>query len=223
MRVRALPAEERPRERLAREGEKALSLVELLSIVLGASSDGVMEVAGRLVERFGSVDGLVRASIEELVGVRGVGKAKAVLIKAALEMGRRCERIVGDDIARPGDVWERVCFLMDGSVEELFVVMRDVRGRLVGIEKVGVGTIDEVLVHPREVFGPVVRRGAARFVLVHTHPSGDVKSSRSDDAVTRHLMGAAEVMRIGFDDHVIVGNGNYFSYWEQGLIQREVY
>lgn len=216
MNLRSLPATERPRERLQTMGSDALSLAELLAILLttGTKEKSVLELAQEIVARFGSLQKLLEASLEELVEVKGIGKAKALLLQAAFGIARKTtSRPLGpQDQIHAREAYELVRHELACQKQEvLVVILKDVRSRLISIEKVAVGTLSDVLVHPREIFFPAVRHKASSMILAHNHPSGDPAPSGADLELTRHLVRSSRVMGIGLDDHLIIGSHSFVS------------
>ena len=228
--MKDLPQEDRPRERLADKGPESLSASELLAIVIGSGTDrdNALELAGRLLERACQETGseaspsvclryLLNASLEEIMTVRGIGRAKAVTIKAALELGRRLSSPGPKTIIRsPGDVSELVMDRLRYLEKEHFhVVLLDARNRVLGTELVSMGSLNASIVHPREVFKGAVRRAAAGVILVHNHPSGDPTPSAEDQDVTRRLVEVGNLLGIDVLDHIIVGDGRFVSMRER--------
>ncbi len=220
----SLIASEMPRERLERHGERVLSDRELLAILLvtGRKSCSVLDLAGEMLKHFGGLASLLAASIEELQEVPGIGKAKAIQLKAALALAHRAAK---DEAApRPSAETAAELFaiffpLMSGYRQEvMWVALKDVRGRLIGTEMVAMGTLSEVLVHPREVLYPAVRRKAYSMALAHNHPSGDLTPSASDIRLTNQLAHSAKVMGIQLDDHLILSGERYLSLRMEGLL-----
>lgn len=208
--MRGLPKSEMPRERLVRLGEAALSDRELLAILLvtGRKECPVLDLAAALLSRFGSLAKLLDASLEELQEVPGIGLAKAIQLQAALALGNRAALAPSSrPLARTADELFAILWpLMSGYQQEvMWVALKDVRGRLIGAEMVAMGTLSEVMVHPREVFYPAVRQKAFSIVLAHNHPSGDLTPSTADLRLTRRLELSAQLMGIQLDDHLIVG------------------
>lgn len=221
MNLHALPPTERPRERLVAFGVDALSLAELLAILLTSGTKGksVLELAQEMLIRFGGLGGLLDASIAELMEIKGIGKAKAIQLKAAFGIALRRKE---DQPKIKIDALEAYHLVRDElsfeKQEKLVVILKDVRHRLIGYETVAVGTLSEVLVHPREVFFPAVRHKAASLILVHNHPSGDPTPSKADLDLTLHLLKSSHVMGIGLDDHLIVGSHSFVSLRQQGVL-----
>lgn len=211
-----------PRERLAREGVRALSDAELLALVLrvGTREAGPTVLADRLLDRFRGLAFLADAPGAALERQVGVGAAKAASLQAAFELGRRIasqplER--GQPIRSPEDVQRHYAPRLCGRRRESFhVLMLDGRHRLIAVEEVSVGTLTSSLVHPREVFREAIRIAAAAVLLVHHHPSGDPAPSPEDRAVTDRLAAAGALLGIQVLDHVIVAAEGHYSFRERG-------
>lgn len=223
--IRELPAGERPRERLAQHGASKLSAIELLAIVLGTGS-GRQSAIALAHEVFGQSGGSLRRIASEpvatLTTVPGIGRARAVVIHAALELGRRMAtetRQEGMTIRSPRDVYRVFASrLEDLPVEEFHVAVLDAQHRLERDITITRGILNSSLVHPREVFREAIAERAAALILVHNHPSGDPTPSPDDRAVTQQLVAAGRLLDIPVEDHVIVGRGRYTSFAEAGLL-----
>jgi DNA repair protein RadC len=216
---------DRPRERLRALGTEALSVTELLALVLGAGgpAGSALECARGLLEASsGSLGRLAGLPVAALQRVPGIGVARAVAVAAALELGRRLAaeaRDVGTPIRSPRDVVAHFApRLQDLPVEEFHVAILDAQHRLERSVRVTRGLLDASLVHPREVFREAIAEGAAALVLVHNHPSGDPTPSAEDRAVTRQLVAAGRLLDIPVHDHVVLGRGRYVSFAESGLL-----
>lgn len=213
---------ELPRERLMRDGIEALSIQELVAILLGTGTKGksVLILSQELLLHFGGMKGLLEASIEDLVEIKGIGKAKAILLKAAFAIAIRAAKSALKPMAfikSPKQAYEIAkTEIGHFDLEVLFVILRDVRGRMIHHEVVGIGTLSEVLVHPREIFYPAVRHRAHSLIVVHNHPSGDPTPSLADIELTKHLLRSSKIMGIGLDDHLIIGKDEYTSLRENG-------
>ncbi len=209
--IRDLPAEDRPRERLAELGADALRNAELIAILLRTGLKGVsaIQVADQLLQRFGTLDRLARASLDELRQTKGVGRDKAIALKSAFTLAQRMARELQHE-APLLDTPERIADLLREDnrfydVEHFQVVLLNTRRRLIRVEPISQGTLDTILVHPREVFKLAISANAAAIVLVHNHPSGDPTPSEGDVKVTRDLIRAGQLLRIEVLDHVILG------------------
>ncbi len=223
--IHELPRSERPRERLVDLGARALSSPELLAIVLGSGGAGrsalrlgedVLAAAG------GSLRRIAMQPVAALRVVDGVGVARAVMIHASLELGRRMAAEAREDgapVRSPRDVVAVFApRLEDLPVEEFHVAVLDAQHRLERDVTVTRGILNSSLVHPREVFREAIAERAASVILVHNHPSGDPMPSQDDRAVTEQLVAAGRLLDIPVHDHVIIGRGRYTSFAEAGLL-----
>lgn len=219
-----LPLAERPRERLLQAGVEALSLAELIAIVLGTGTKGknVLELSDELLTRFQGLNGLLQASIEELSEIKGIGRAKAIMLQAVFGIALRSRKASVLDKLKIKSAEEAFALahgeLSHQKQEVLLVILRDVKRQLIHYEKVSVGTLSEVLVHPREVFFPAVRHKADNIIIAHNHPSGDPTPSKADLELTRLLSHSSRVLGIGLADHLIVGTHSFVSLREQGYL-----
>jgi DNA repair protein RadC len=221
--IKDLPVDERPRERLARAGEGALSTAELLAIILrtGVGGENVLAMATRLLSKYSGLPGLARASFAELEAEKGLGKAKTAQLKAALELGRRMLLVAPEDhfvVRSPTDVAQLLMAEMSHLEQEHFrVLYLDTRNRLMGIETIYVGSLNASHVRVSEVFRDAVKRNCAAIIVVHNHPSGDPSPSPEDVGVTRQLVAAGKLLDIEVLDHLIVGQQRFVSLRERGL------
>jgi len=217
--ARAAPAPVRdgPRERLASVGVAALADDELLALLLrtGGAGRDALDVARGLLRRRGGLRGLASATLRELEAEAGIGPAKAASVLAALETGRRAaaRRLrPGDGIRGPGDVHRHFHpRLRDATRERFLALLLDGRHRVIREVEISRGTLTASLVHPREVFRPALRDGAAAIVVVHNHPSGDPTPSAEDRRVTERLERAGELLGVRLLDHVVVAEHGYRS------------
>ena len=214
MRLKDQPANERPRERLVARGPDALTQAELIAILLrtGLKGANVVQVGQSLLQKFGSLNALALATVDELRAIPGIGRDKAATLVAAFALARRMERERRDEspvLDNPATV---VQFMRETNrlrdVEEFQVLLLNVRKRLIRMEEVSQGLLDTILVHPREVFRAAIVANAAGIVLVHNHPSGDPTPSDADIKVTRDLIRAGQLLKIEVVDHVIIGRAS---------------
>jgi len=221
--IKDLSEEERPRERLAKLGPQSLSTAELLAILLrvGMVGESAVQVGQRLLQTFGGISGIQRASFEELRSQKGIKLAKAAQIKAAIELGRRLVLESPDErpaIHSPAEAAELVQYEMSAlEQEELRVLLLDTRNRVRHIETVYRGSVNSSQVRVAEIFKAAIRHNATNLIVIHNHPSGDPTPSPDDIAITRAILEAGELLDVKLLDHIIVGSGRFVSLKERGL------
>lgn len=224
-RIRDWPVRERPRERMYASGAQALSVRELIAILVGSGTERstAVEVAGKLLQASeGSLRRMATLSHADIQKIPGVGPAVAARVFAALELGRRMAHETAMERPRiqgPADVYE-LCApaLRDLRQEEFRILLLNTQHAVVRELVVTRGTLDTSVVHPREVFRAAISESAAAIILVHNHPSGDPAPSQEDRDVTQQLAAAGRVIGIAVLDHVVVGDGRYVSFVELGLL-----
>jgi len=221
--LKDLPLEERPRERLLKFGEKALSTQELLQLILGrgVSGESVPLIAQKLLSYFGSLEKIAQASLEELQSIYGIGLAKATQIKAVFEISRRLYTQTppykSKDLNSPTKVFQLMkSKFTDYSKEHFFLIALNTKNY--SVAEVSMGTLNSSLVHPREVFSEAIKHKAASIILVHNHPSGDPTPSKDDIILTKKLVAAGKILGIEVTDHVIITRNDFFSFKAQGLM-----
>ena len=212
LRLKDQPVSERPRERLAAKGADALSHAELIAILLrtGLKGFNAVDIGKQMIQKFGSLQKLAQASLQDLQSIKGVGRDKAVTLMAAFTLARK----MAEDLrvqAPVVDTPEAVANLMREEarlreVEKFQIVMLNTRRRLIRVAPISDGTLDTILVHPRDVFKSAIGANAAAIILVHNHPSGDPTPSEADIKVTRDLIRAGQLLKIEVLDHIILGH-----------------
>ncbi len=224
IRMKELPVDLRPRERLINEGPESLTTAELLAVLLrtGTSSMNAVDLATLLLTKSGGLKGLAENSVEELCSVRGIGPAKVALLKAAVELGRRLsagQTRPRQVIKSPADVHELVRERFRYCDREHFkAVFLNTKHHVITVETVSVGSLNSSIVHPRELFKNSIKRSAAALILAHNHPSGDPTPSAEDIEITRRLVEAGNIIGIQVLDHIIIGDHGYVSLKEQGVM-----
>src|SRR5215831_2598246 len=211
LRLKDQPVSERPRERLVERGADALSHAELIAILLrtGLKGANAVEIGRQLLQKFGTLQALAQASVEDLRSVKGIGRDKAVTLMAAFALARK----MAEELQRESPVLDNpenvVRLLREKNlvkkVETLQVLLLNTRRKLIRAAEITDGTLDTILVHPREVFKAAIAANAAAVVLAHNHPSGDPTPSEADIKVTRDLIRAGQLLKIEVLDHVILG------------------
>jgi len=221
--IKEMPLDLRPRERLIRAGEGALSTAELLAIILrtGVGGENVLALATRILSTYGGLPGLARASFAELHQVKGLGPAKTAQLKAALELGRRMllaapeQRFV---VRSPADVAQLLLAEMSHLEQEHFrVVYLDTRNQVLGIQTIYIGSLNASHIRVAEVFRDAIKRNCAAIIVAHNHPSGDPTPSPEDVGVTRELVSAGRLLDIELLDHLVIGQQRFVSLRERGL------
>lgn len=226
--IHELPESDRPREKLARLGPGALSEAELIAILLRVGMKGLnaVDLARQILNSYGSLANLARASVTELAKTKGIGPAKAVQLAAAFGLGHRLakETLVERSLESPELIYEYLGSEMRTLAREsLRVVLLDTKLRLICVEEVSLGSLNESIAHPREIFRPAFIHSAFAIVVVHNHPSGDPRPSEADRRLTRRLVEAAQLLSIRLHDHIIIGAPAtdrlpYFSFAEAGMM-----
>lgn len=219
--IKEIPLNDRPREKMAVNGAAVLTDAELIAILLrtGTAEKSAIDIASELTADGGlykRLAGITR--LNELTNIKGLGQAKAATVLAALEIGRRiasAKPIEKIHFSCPQDVAD---FLMPrlryASKEQFVVVLLNSKNKVIGTEVVSEGSLSSSIVHPREVYGPAILHHAAAIMVAHNHPSGDPKPSTEDKEATRLLSRSGKVLGIPMIDHVIIGDGNYYSFLE---------
>jgi len=211
LRLKDQPVSERPRERLVAQGADALSHAELIAILLRTGLKGVnaVEIGRQLMQQHGTLQALALASVEDLQTVKGIGRDKAVTLVAAFALARK----LAGDLRREAPLLETPEAIVEllrednrvRQVETFQAILLNTRRRLIRVEQISQGTLDTILVHPREVFKAAIAANAAAIVLAHNHPSGDPTPSEADIKVTRDLIRAGQLLKIEVLDHIILG------------------
>ena len=219
--IKEIPLNDRPREKMAANGAAVLTDAELIAILLrtGTAEKSAIDIASEMTADGGlykRLAGITR--LNELTNIKGLGQAKAATVLAALEIGRRIasanplEKI---HLSCPQDVAD---FLMPrlryAAKEQFVVILLNGKNKVIGTEVVSEGSLSSSIVHPREVYAPAILHHAAVIMVAHNHPSGDPKPSLEDEEVTRMLSRSGKVLGIPMIDHVIIGDGNYYSFLE---------
>ncbi|MFC6649073.1 MULTISPECIES: RadC family protein [Paenibacillus] len=222
--LRDLPHEERPRERMMHYGAESLSQAELLAILLrtGAHRESAIHIAQRLLSHAGGLRGLADLSIEELTTINGIGPAKAVQLKAGIELGRRManSRLTEPVIIRsPQDAAEILTEQLRYLQKEHFICLfLNTKNHVIAQETLSMGSLNASIVHPREVFRAAMKCSSAAIICAHNHPSGDPTPSPEDISLTSRLMQAGEIVGIDVLDHLVIGDSSYVSLKEKGYM-----
>jgi DNA repair protein RadC len=221
--IRDLMTDDRPRERLMQVGERALATSELLAIIFrtGVGGENVVRLSERLLSSFGGLSGLARASVTELQSVKGIGPAKAVEVKAALELGRRLLASAPEQRSRVSSPADAANLLMSDMAlleqEHLRLVLLDTRNHVLATPNVYVGSLNTSVIRVGELFRHAIKENAAAMIVAHNHPSGDPSPSPEDVRVTKQIVSAGQLLDVEVLDHLVIGHGRFVSLKERGL------
>ena len=224
IRMKDMPLSERPRERLINKGVSSLSDAELLAIVLktGTKDVSAKVLATQLLKKIGSIRNLKNITFNELIKIKGIGIAKACQILALQELNKRMnivqEKIVNVRITTPETVYNYYKNIVSEDQEYFYCLFLDANKKVLKEKLLFMGTVNQSLVHPRDIFKEAYLANAVAFVCVHNHPTGDVRPSGEDILITDRLNKIGFLMGIKLVDHIIVGKDKYYSFLENGKI-----
>ena len=224
--IKSWPEDERPRERLIKFGEDKLSDAHLLGILIGSgdkqSKKNAVDLALDLLNKFGGLQELDSATINEMCQIKGIGPAKAVQVKAALEIGKRLTA------KNTGPRVKMLCsqdfvdyfspFLRRLKKEVVKIALLNPKLHIIKDITISEGSLNSSIVHPREVMIPAIKESAASIVLIHNHPSGDPSPSQQDMEITHRISKTGQIIGIKLLDHIIIGDGNFYSFADEGLL-----
>ncbi|WEK55354.1 MAG: DNA repair protein RadC [Candidatus Cohnella colombiensis] len=223
-RIREIPSEERPRERMQQHGASALSHAELLAILLrtGTRNESSIHLAQRILNECGGLRKLAENDWQELMLIKGIGPAKALELKASIELGRRIARSQLPEMFKitcPQDAADLLMEEMRHLREEHFVCLfLNSKNQVIGRQTLSIGSLNASIVHPREVFRAAIRRSSASILCAHNHPSGDPTPSPEDIQITKRLADAGELIGIELLDHLVIGDNRFISLKEKGCL-----
>ena len=225
--IKEWSADDRPREKMVAKGKNSLSNAELIAILIGSGNAelSAVELARVILD---SVDNnlidLSNMSVDELKQFKGIGEAKAVSIMAALELGKRrraAETEVSDRVKNSFDAYERFLPHIENRQQENFLVMfLNNNNKILRIENISTGSMTGTVVDPKIVFKKALAASATAIILCHNHPSGNIKPSGEDDLLTKKFIAAGALLDITVHDHIIIGEGRYYSYLEQDRMSK---
>ena len=214
LRIRDLPEEEKPREKLRRYGPASLKNDELMAVILGKGTrrEGILELSKRIMSQYGEQAVFSRGDVNTLEKVLSLSPVQACQVVAAFELGKRMfGRTTEVFLRSPEEVFEYARDMARLKKEHLRGLYLDTRNKLIRDEVIAIGTLNASLAHPREIFHPAIESHAAAILLVHNHPSGDPLPSKDDIELTKQVHEASKIVDIDVLDHVIIGSQNYYS------------
>ena len=222
--IKDIIKEERPRETILKKGETYLSDSELLAILInnGTRDKSAITLAREIIETSDGIRNLSNITVEELSKIKGIGLAKACRIISALELGRRvsvASEMQKFKISSPQDIGNVYMEELRYKKKEIFrVVLLNTKNVIIGSKDISEGSLNASIVHPREVFLEAIKKSANKMILMHNHPSGDPTPSSEDINITKRLISAGQIVGIEILDHVIIGDGSFYSFKENGQI-----
>jgi DNA repair protein RadC len=214
--IKLLPEDQQPREKLMNSGVQALNLEELLAIILGTGykKENVLELSKRIFKDYGSKTITGYSRVSDVMTDFELPKVKACQLLACFEIGRRMfadKSIDIPTIRSPQDVWEFVSDMHNLKKEYLRGLYLNIKNQIIHDEIISIGTIDQSIAHPRDIFVPAIKYHAAAMIIVHNHPSGDATPSQADISLTETIKSAGELLSIAVLDHIIVTRSGYRS------------
>lgn len=223
--IKSWPCEDRPREKLLRRGAEALSNSELLAILLrtGVKGESAIDLGRRIVDKFGTFRNMIQTDMREWKEFKGLGPAKLAQIQAALEIGRRFREVEAlkgkQKISSSRDVFDIIMPQMRDRKTELFkVIYLNSSNKIIEINDAAVGTVNQAMPIVREIIHSALQKFAAAIICVHNHPSANISPSAEDKKFTQELVAAGKLMDVKMLDHIIIGDGNFYSFAEEGII-----
>jgi DNA repair protein RadC len=219
MKIKDLQKVDLPREKLGKYGVNKLADYELLAILLGSGIEGlnVLELSKRILKII-TKNSADKITLEELLKIKGLGKAKASQIISVIELGKRLQSARNPEVLSPEDIWKMSADFRDSKKEHFVAFYFDTQNRLIERQIISIGVLDGTMVHPREVFEPAVKLCVSSVIFAHNHPSGDTEPSKEDIAVTKRLAEAGKILGIDITDHIVVSKGGFKSIKEAGLL-----
>lgn len=223
--IKAWAEEDRPREKLSAQGRRALTDAELIAILIGSGSrtETAVELSKRILHHYDNdLNKLAKASIQELSNFRGIGEAKAISIIAALEIGRRrddTEVKAVESILSSKDAYNLMRrHLVDLNHEEFWVILLGRSSKVLGKELISKGGLSGTVADPKIIFHIALQHQASGIILIHNHPSGNLKPSQLDISLTKRLAEAGRLLDIQIFDHLIIGDTGYYSFGDESLL-----
>ncbi|MBK5200614.1 MAG: DNA repair protein RadC [Spirochaetaceae bacterium] len=213
--IHEIPLDSRPRERMKTNGVSSLSDEELVAVLLGSGSKGnnVAILARNVID---VLDKKPNATYEDLLRIKGLGPAKISLICSALEIGRRRIPLKKRQVIEPKDAYKLVCHYSTRKQEQFVVISVNSAYEAISVDVASMGTVNQCMVHPREVFAPAISKSAIAVILTHNHPTGNLTPSNNDLMITKRLKQCGEILGIRVIDHIIFSEDNFHSMEDEG-------
>lgn len=222
--IKEIPKIERPREKLLNNGVSSLTNLELIALLLrsGNSKYSVIELSKTVLNHIEKLQDLKLITVNELMKIPGIKTAKATTLIAAIELGKRLEKVSSFDyqIKSSDDIYNLMKYIATEEQENFYCIYLNTKMFVIKYELIYKGTVNEIVIHPREVFKNAIKANATAMILVHNHPSGDSNPSNADIKTTKILMEASNIIHIDILDHIIIGKNQYYSFLEKEVIKK---
>ncbi len=222
--IKDLPIDERPREKLKIKGADALSNEELIAIILrcGNKEESVKDLAIRLVKNLNHFHDLNTISYNDLIQIKGIKEAKAISLLASIELGKRLvvpSSIIKQKIRSAEDLYSLFRLkILNVKQEKLFAVFLNTKNEIINYETIFIGTQNQSITHPREIFNAAIKNSAMKIILIHNHPTNDVTPSEEDITFTNNIKEIGDLLKIPLIDHLIIGENNFFSFFDHHML-----
>jgi DNA repair protein RadC len=219
MKIKDLEKIDLPREKLAKYGSDKLKDHELLAILLGSGIKGlnVLELSKKILKIVEKA-GIKNITLDNLLEIKGLGKAKASQVFALFELGKRLNTENKTEILSAQDVWKLSTDICESKKEHFVAFYLDTQNHLIERQIISIGTLNSSLVHPREVFEPAIALHSASIIIAHNHPSGELKPSAEDKKITERLIESGKILGIEVVDHIILSKSGYLSFQQEYLL-----
>lgn len=222
--IKDLPLDERPREKLKNKGAESLSNEELIAIILrcGNKEESVKDLAIRLVKTLATFHDFNSITYQDLTKIKGIKEAKAISILASIELGRRL--VNSQPTAKTKITTAEEIFLMfkpkimNLKQEKLFAIFLNTKNEIITYETIFIGTQNKSITHPREIFNSAIKNSAVKLILIHNHPTGDVTPSKEDIAFTENIVKIGKMIQIPLIDHIIISETHFFSFFDHDML-----
>ncbi len=225
MKIKELPIDERPYEKLKNIGVKNLTDEDLIAILLktGTKEFSTKELAIKVSNMLNGIWNYNNLSLAKLKSIKGIGEIKAITLLAGIELGRRTitkkKKDINLKIDNPDIIFEMLKYDLEKEMQEkLLLILLDNKKKIISIKTVFIGTLNQSTVHQRDIFREAIKNSASSIILVHNHPSGDVIPSLQDKIFTSDIKKIGDLMKIPLNDHIIIGKDTYFSFYSEKLL-----
>ncbi len=226
--IKDMPEEAKPREKALKFGIQSLSTDELIAIILrcGCKGKSATDLAQEILKEFNIYGKDSLPNIKSLYKVKGIGKTKALTLLTALELGKRCSREIlvtsNQKITNSRILYKYIAYHYTNIYQEqLIVILLNTKKEVIDSKIVFQGALDNVVIHPREIYKYAISNSAASIIIAHNHPSNDITPSKADILVTKNIKKCGEIFGIPLIDHMIFGDNNYYSFYENGDLSEE--